>query len=94
MDSMSQLRDWVEKPIINAMQLYAGYVKEGSISKERAKSLIEEYGALICFLDPSIEDQKAKKMITTYRRDLINLAKNTIESIGEEQEQKNGNKKN
>lgn len=94
MESMSQLRDLFEKPIINAMQLYAGFVKEGSISKERAKSLLEEYGALICFLDTSIEDQKAKKMITTYRRDLINLAKNTIESIGEEQEQKNGNKKN
>lgn len=94
METMSQLRDWVEKPIINAMQLYAEFVKEGSISKERAKMLLEEYEALICFLDTSIEDQKAKKMITTYRRDLINLAKNTIEAIGEEQEQNNGNKKN
>lgn len=94
METMSQLRDWVEKPIINAMQLYAGYVEEGSISKERAKRLLEEYGALICFLDTSIEDQKAKKMITIYRRDLINLAKNTIEAIGKEQEQNNGNEKN
>ena len=87
METMSQLRDWVEIPIINVMQLYTEYVKEGSISQERAKWLIEEYGALICFLDNSIIDQKVKKMITTYRRDLINLAKNTIDAIGEKEEQ-------
>lgn len=89
MEAMSELRDFVEEPIVNAMQIYVDYVKDGSMSKENAKLLIEEYGALICFLDTSIEDPQSREMIAAYRRNMIDLAKNTIDAIGEKLEQKN-----
>lgn len=76
----SILIDMIENPIKSALQIYVGYLKEGIISKEKAKDGLEIYGAISCLFDKKL-DKESAEFIGSYRRKIVDWAKNVIDSL-------------
>jgi len=74
------LVDLIENPIKSALQIYVEYLKDGIISKEKAKEGIEIYGAVSCLFDGKL-DKKGEEFIGTYRRKVVDWAKSVIEAL-------------
>lgn len=76
----SILIDMIENPIKSVLQIYVGYLKEGIISKEKAKDGIEIYGAISCLFDKKM-DKESAEFIGSYRRKTVDWAKSVIVSL-------------
>lgn len=87
-NNITFLADLIENPIKSALQLYVEYLKDGIISKEKAKEGIEIYGAISCLCDGKL-DKEGAEFIGTYRRKVVDWAKSVIDAL----EIKKGEKK-
>lgn len=79
-NSFEVVREIVEEPVKNIMELYVQYIREGVMTKDNAKKGIEEYG----FLTSSFENMLSKEgaePIREYRKKVINWAKSVIDDL-------------
>lgn len=79
-NNITFLIDLIENPIKSALQLYVGYLKDGIISKEKAKEGIETYGAILSFTNGKL-DKDGAEFIGTYRRKVVDWAKSVIDAL-------------
>ena len=79
-NTITFLVDLIENPIKSALQIYVEYLKDGIISKEKAKEGIEIYSAVSCLYDGML-DKKAAEIIGTYRRKVVDWAKSVIDAL-------------
>lgn len=84
-NSFEIVREFIENPIKDIMELYIQYVREGAISKEKAKNGIEVYGFLSCMFEHGMP-KEASELFGGYRRKVVDWAKSVIDDleIGEE----------
>jgi hypothetical protein len=87
-NNITFLTDLIENPIKSVLQLYIEYLKDGIISKEKAKEGIEIYGAISCLGEVKL-DKDCAEFIGTYRRKVVDWAKSVIDAL----EIKKGGKK-
>lgn len=79
-NSFEIVRDVVETPIKNIMELYVQYVQDGVMSKENAKNGIEEYGFLTSPFENMLSKEGAEP-IREYRKNVIKWAKSVIDDL-------------